>query len=248
MSDDAEDDYFDRLQDNAPPDAFDAPEAMGHSLSPNLQRELSEEEYNDLQAASESTMFAAENDLVWQELLKRQAMEGVSPVNSLLSMVTSVSALLLLKQYLSSYLPLSAKMFGLIRHRIAGMRRTSPAEEAQERFLCDSVLHPTFVMGVHTAIGSSRSEVAFYAPHDLSPLHWKTIVQYLIRNRLLSFKLSGWDSLLAERLKSLLVGHGACIHHDENCVLVSLLDPFRQLEAFKALEALPEGYAFCELK
>ena len=244
MSEDAEDDYFDRLQESAPSDAFDASDALGHSITSALPGELSEDEYNNLQAASESDTFAAENELVWQELLRSQAVEGVSSVDSVLSAVHGMSAMLMLKQYLSSYLPWSAKLFGLIRHR---MTKSSPTEEAEDRFLCDSILHPSFVMRVQTVTNSGSCEVALFAPQDLSPLHWKSIVQYFIRNRLLSIKLSGWDSLLAERLKSLLLSHGACVSNDISCVIVSLLDPFRQLVAFRELESLPEGYSFCEL-
>ena len=245
MSDDSDDEYFLRLQDNAPADVFEASHDLGHVTSHSLPRSLSEEEYYDLLTDSESTLIAAEDDIVWQDLLRRQAFEGVSSIDEELLLVHSESAMMMLKQFLSSYLPLSARMFGLVRHWIARPKRLCPADETEERFLCDNVVHPSFVMRLESAIGSSSCEVAIFAPEDLSPKHWETVIQYLHRKRMFSIQLSGWDSLLAERFKSRLVISGARINSDIGCVLVSLLDPFRQLESFKELGDLPEGYDFC---
>ena len=229
------DDYFDRLQEGVSADLEDFQEPAG-----TLTRELSDEEYLERQAALESAIFADEKQPVWQALLRQQAEEGVSSVEEGLLLVTNESAMLLLKQHLYSYLPKSAKMFGLVKRRISKMT------DLKEQFLCDDVLHPSWVMFVRRG-GPGSCDVSLHSAHGPSSSSWEAIVTFFVQNRLRDIHLSGWDPLQAERLTTLLSYRGARITYDMVCDFVCLLDPFQQLHAFKEQEALPGGYSYCNI-
>jgi hypothetical protein len=251
VSDD-EDNYFDKIQEHidSQPDNDDVVQSTLETFGQYERLEGDEEYYQRMiQENSSSERSLPENDLIWQILMRKAVASSnqasTESCNLHRILITQSSSILILQQWLFSHLPLSSKLYCMLRFPYDHDPETS-------QIWVDDTLHPSTIMIItHIPVDAHVSIFSIHNKQSPEIISCAKLLRDLLKRNICigSYELEALDSSISDELLSELVPK---VLNNRNIIEsypfgLYVLDDPSTLRIMIDESCLPEDYELCSL-